>query len=929
MQGRIEEDTWNQLHLVLSPQYFAQVTLQVFQNQVVYCLQHVISKSKRILNTSTNIQTSPSSSSSSSSSTQPQVRDVIERYDFQVIRLLFPFTDARNHVFTQSSMGGDGGTCRIQWEALVQNQNDVFLRSRRRNQKASKSSSGTSYTALGTILEALINDSVIPACCAEVIILGLLSMSVHVFSNQMHYSLLTLSCRRGRRQLNEKTSIRLDMDSSPWEMIQWSIVYLLEHRLSVSLGVFKTFLSSHMLDWNTWNNETIPFEEETLLQDHNLIKLQTVLHIAKKLFVAIKDKKSLRNHVSLVTILLHPILLMLKQVDQMDVHLLEKRQRIQATTRGKILCQKCRLHPSDDGKKRRSFTPTQSIASLHGEEEDPYDSLPRKRPRSSHGGRSYTIQDGEEPCPLCSNYLDNLSWRARQRGREITALPIRAVSLRGQMYRIILEFVDSCKDDDTAVSVFRLVMNLMTRYSTSSSIRLVTVLILHWLPALKDGVWLTRGISELLSKGTSNIFVTFDSEAILKAYSELVVECSFFDDSVVCWNAIRPMVDVLFSLNEKLTVLRSHEHDNNHSRVSNVERNTDSHLSHERTCVLTQRKIRLILQCLGYMFVNRHGLLTDMGSSSGAEIHDSFKWYIVQCSEAFGERKFWISSSMNTLQQKQLVCVLQLVGILSFIDIDNNIDVQDSKQVKGCWPFPCFSSIRSTHERMGVKDQRQRILSFNHTIDIPTATMCDKRHSRNRENSISDAPILDYLNDDLTRQIFSYLGYKKMVRVTSVCKLWNVIGNESHFWKGFYMRRFKTIFLEELLHHSTKENVKNTFVHNHGFSKTYEWRKVFDAKWKKERILRSSFGKEGWKRRTCAVVGCLTIISSKSHHERHCQMHRRDVERKCKVIQGKLERESKKKLKSKHITSNVQRHKKVKSKPSRQLTDHTSKNLSR
>jgi hypothetical protein len=372
----------------------------------------------------------------------------------------------------------------------------------------------------------------------------------------------------------------------------------------------------------------------------------------------------------------------------------------------------------------------------------------------------------------------------------------------------------------------------------------------------------------------------------MKAYSEIVVECSFFDDSIICWNAVRPMIDFLFDLNERRTttlVPSKVNHGQPFVESRSVEKDpacfSPSILAHTGTNELLTERIRFILQCIGYIFVNRHGTLTNI--DSGTEIHDSFKWYMIRCSEAFGEKQFWITSSMTILQQRQIVSVLQLVGILSFIESNDNIDVKASKQGGECWPFPCFSSIRSTYERMGIKDRTQQILTTRHKIDIPSALMCGKKQAREREDSISsDAPILEYINDDLTREIFSYLGYKKMVRVTSVCKLWNVIGNENHFWKVFYMRRFKSMLLEDFLHHSTKENVRNAFLDKHSTSKTYEWRKVFDSKWKKERSLRSSFGKGGWKRRTCTVVGCLTVLSTKDHLERQCQMHRSDSEKK-------------------------------------------------
>jgi len=87
------------------------------------------------------------------------------------------------------------------------------------------------------------------------------------------------------------------------------------------------------------------------------------------------------------------------------------------------------------------------------------------------------------------------------------------------------------------------------------------------------------------------------------------------------------------------------------------------------------------------------------------------------------------------------------------------------------WP-PLFTSVAT---------------NTDDNLDIPRREGTTKRARQQRADSVVvGKPLMDYIDIDPLRIIFSFFGYKHLVRMMSVCKKWNAVGNEDHFWRSFY-----------------------------------------------------------------------------------------------------------------------------------------------
>ena len=159
-----------------------------------------------------------------------------------------------------------------------------------------------------------------------------------------------------------------------------------------------------------------------------------------------------------------------------------------------------------------------------------------------------------------------------------------------------------------------------------------------------------------------------------------------------------------------------------------------------------------------------------------------------------------------------------------------------------------------------------------------------KRKIRGREDDFSEEPIMNYINDDITRIVFSYLGYKLLVRATSVCRSWRTIGNSSLYWEPHFTKRFRPIFLETMIPPSTRQDLRNAFIHRYCQRQSIHWRHRFDQQRQRDRSL-NRVSASGWKHRYCRVFGCNVVIRKKEDEKKHMQVHLKDIQKKLGIIE--------------------------------------------
>ena len=508
-----------------------------------------------------------------------------------------------------------------------------------------------------------------------------------------------------------------------------------------------------------------------------------------------------------------------------------------------------------------------------------------------------------ETCSRNSNAMKLPS--SSKRGKDITALPIHAVYFRAFLYYTVVSITKlsiSLNNTVTKYStssrtlidaVFQDVIAMVIREPYSSSLRYCAVIMAHHL-GIRQGYrrylnsllqfyrrWNSTTTSLSVGKvissnitGNGNRSSSMDS---LMIYCEVVVECSVFDDPNECWVVIRPLISLAITLSEEF------END------QKIPTRSDQY-HHE-----SRQKSIFLLQCAGYLLLKRNKFLSN--NKMNHEVSSCFNQYVIKCSNLFSDSSVWLHPLLTKEERCETIFVLQKFGIISFLDgnFAPNVDIdeattdqttQSSKQL-------FVDTIREAFERIGPMAQGFDIFTDYDEV-VQNEFMSDERHKNSlkrkrreiilEEKGEDSERIEDYIHEDITRYIFSFLGYKLLVRVTAVCKQWNKIGNENFFWKHHYQNRFKIRPVEELLPDTIEPRFRAKFIEKEkNDMKEINWRHLFDKKWKKERLQRGTNKVIGNKAKTCGFLCCLTVIKSLEQKKKHDEIHKRKVMKQISI----------------------------------------------
>jgi hypothetical protein len=308
-------------------------------------------------------------------------------------------------------------------------------------------------------------------------------------------------------------------------------------------------------------------------------------------------------------------------------------------------------------------------------------------------------------------------------------------------------------------------------------------------------------------------------KAILKIYSEILVECSHFDDSNRFWEALQPL-------------------------MRQVTRYCDSKLaslSNE-----TRARVRFIFRSFSYILCHRrHGLVP-------FEADPNWKKLVSKLTMAFEDEEWWLTNDMSPGDRKETLATLQAVGILGFLV--NGEGKEESVEKCTPWPFTDVTSIRSAHRRMGPDIGRHGLLS-KPVLRPTTPSSPVLRRKSKTDDCTTGVPIMDYLNDDLLRTTFSFLGYKRLVKASGICKAWKSLIDSDALWRQAYMARF-----------TTRQECESIDV---------RWKTVFMNKLFAEKALRFKRHSSGWKHRTCEHIGCLMVLRSPNQMTMHYRSHKK------------------------------------------------------
>jgi len=314
------------------------------------------------------------------------------------------------------------------------------------------------------------------------------------------------------------------------------------------------------------------------------------------------------------------------------------------------------------------------------------------------------------------------------------------------------------------------------------------------------------------------------------------------------------------------------------------------------------RIANLFLPCIGLLLMERHSIISANSSKVPEKLRRSFNGYVMRFSEKFGDEEDWVNDKMTSVERSRVALVLLKVGIISFLHDGQKEDKGNaSENESASITYSTLHSLRGAHFRMGPKVKCDDLLAkMTRYEDNEEDSLRRKGRIRDRDEDTHPCgnPIVELINDDIIQYVFTFLGYKKLVQMTTICKSWRKIGNENMLWKQHFQKRFRPIFLEQFLQPSISPTIRSAFIHRYCPQQhELSWLDLFRDKRNRERTLRSKVSKDGWKHQGCNVLNCRVIIRKKEDIEKHTQVHQRDVMKKIEIIQRAEERRRLQKLK--------------------------------
>eukprot|EP00559_Dactyliosolen_fragilissimus_P000345 CAMPEP_0184873558 /NCGR_PEP_ID=MMETSP0580-20130426/41913_1 /TAXON_ID=1118495 /ORGANISM="Dactyliosolen fragilissimus" /LENGTH=552 /DNA_ID=CAMNT_0027376481 /DNA_START=1459 /DNA_END=3117 /DNA_ORIENTATION=- len=403
----------------------------------------------------------------------------------------------------------------------------------------------------------------------------------------------------------------------------------------------------------------------------------------------------------------------------------------------------------------------------------------------------------------------------------------------------------------------------------------------------------------------------------LRLYCELLRQCipACLDYNTL-WNLMRPIFDLALQLT------------NNHNNDMN---NSETFQSPSRLSESTKYIVQLLLRAAGCLLsllssiLNQPATIKNCASKSNEGLSNdtraSINGVLVQCSESFGETKWWFClDNMYPSECNAVLSSLRTLGIIGFMksaitiaEASNADKMAIRKHQKGMvWPFNALESIQGAYIRMGKRVNCPNLFLMIKTKNdindiIPLLhTNTHTQHKRLFEDDIIPAePILDYLNDDTLIMIISFIGYKKLRSLSLTCRHLHTLGSMDLLWYKHYFRRFDDALQDENnFPKDISSNIKKAYIDNYCYVRKNSisisgephnfWKKEFFRKWEMEKKLTIKFDANGWKYRTCPHVGCMTILRTPEKFKFHLRKHSNDVKRRIEILIRKQENKEKK-----------------------------------
>jgi hypothetical protein len=224
---------------------------------------------------------------------------------------------------------------------------------------------------------------------------------------------------------------------------------------------------------------------------------------------------------------------------------------------------------------------------------------------------------------------------------------------------------------------------------------------------------------------------------------------------------------------------------------------------------------------------------------------------LARLSVAFDQPSDWIGAGISPDERERIMQTLQLAGILGVCDDieateceSSDLEQLDSEHVVS---FPPSICIRNAARQIPLVPLSlfSKLSPVNGGPPMPSGVAASVQ-----------VPMMECVNEDILHHVFSFFGYKRIVRMRYVSREWRSVADSNPLWRCAYQSRYGILPDDKLAQ-----------------SETAPWKDYFMNKWLAERAIGFCRGKNGWKVRVCGFVECTHVLKSKKQLQNHHATH--------------------------------------------------------
>lgn len=431
---------------------------------------------------------------------------------------------------------------------------------------------------------------------------------------------------------------------------------------------------------------------------------------------------------------------------------------------------------------------------------------------------------------------------------------------------------------DPLVAILHELLDTLCAHPNSSTTKLCCILVAKAGVAADSSDSIIDGLDTLLSLvwwRATDAKPLNDVQVFAHFYSELLIICSRYDNQDRLMKAMTPL---LAELNQNVEVQYQHRPPRSVVKYAHPRYIDNVHIY--RKCFAH------IVSCRGNIMLSPSPSRAFPKSMEAVEKARAILASLVtKASLLFDQPSDWIDPSLSSAAQFRLLKGLQLVGILGLdasVCTIRNLK-QTSPKVALQWIsdgsptcvlenvtrsiFPWLShdwkAIVTNAFSNFTKTTNSSILPVrNNTVRLVDSKLTQVSCGR-------DAAIMDVLQEDLILNVFSFLSYKRLVRMRLVCMSWKLLADRESLWLVIYNKRYK---------HASGDKK------NWQTDPTIGWRKLFIDRHQGERAIRNrkSIKHPGWRIRLCNHFNCLVVLRTPESFRKHNERH------KAKAMKGRI-----------------------------------------